>query len=155
MKVLVRSIVAMTLGGLSVVSSVAIAHGGVTGRYDASRPILISGMVVEATFSPPHPTLSIKVDVGSVPTEDLGRRLEYYGPVVSRPEDTGQVRMVELSPVPMFYELEGKLQPGDRVSLVALENCNSPRQLRSTWIRLTRGQIISSTGDWAPGVDGC
>ena len=112
-------------------------------------------MVVETIFSPPHPTLSIRVDVGSVPTEDLGRRQEYFGPVVSRSEDAGQVRTVELSPVRMFYELEEKLQPGDRVTLVALENCYSPHQLRSTWLRLTRGEVISYTGDWAPGVDGC
>lgn len=155
MKALVRNRISITLIGLAIATTVAFAHHGVTGRYDASQPILISGQVVETTFSPPHPTLSIRVAAGSVPTEDLGRPREYFGPVVSRAEDAGLVRTVELSPGRMFYDLEQKLRPGDRVTLVALQNCLSPHQLRSTWVRLSGGEVISYTGDWAPGVDGC
>lgn len=146
--------VAMSLFAVSLAGSV-FAHHGVTGRYDASRPILISGVVTATTFAPPHPVLSIRVEQREVPDGELGRPREYFGPVTVRPEDVGQVRVVELSPVRMFYDLESKLELGDRVTLVALQNCLSPHQLRSTWLRLENGEVASYTGDWAPGVDGC
>ncbi|MFP5077983.1 hypothetical protein ACLE20_11810 [Rhizobium sp. YIM 134829] len=132
-----------------------LAHHGVTGRYDASRPILISGVVTATTFAPPHPVLSVRVGQKEVPDAELGRPGEYFGPVAVRPEDVGEVRTIELSPVRMFYDLARKLKPGDRVTVVALRNCLSPHQLRSTWLRLTNGEVASYTGDWAPRVDGC
>lgn len=146
--------VAVTLFAVSVAGSV-LAHHGVTGRYNASRPILISGVVTATTFAPPHPVLSVRVEQQEIPGGELGRPDEYFGPVAVRPADVGQVRVVELSPVRMFYDLEHKLKPGDRVTLVVLRNCLSPHQLRSTWLRLANGEIASYTGDWAPGVDGC
>jgi hypothetical protein len=133
----------------------AVAHHGVTGRYDASRPILITGIVTATTFSPPHPVLSVRVERANVAGGQLGRPDEYFGPVSARPEDLGQVREVELSPVRMFYDLEAKVKPSDRVTLVALRNCLPPHQLRSTWIRLRDGETLSYSSDWAPGVDGC
>ncbi|APO76928.1 hypothetical protein AM571_PA00036 (plasmid) [Rhizobium etli 8C-3] len=133
----------------------AVAHHGVTGRYDASRPILISGIVTATTFSPPHPVLSVRVERANVADGSLGRPSEYFGPVSARPEDLGQVREIELSPVRMFYDLEAKVKPGDRITLVALRNCLPPHQLRSTWIRLRDGETLSYSRDWAPGVDGC
>jgi hypothetical protein len=133
----------------------AVAHHGVTGRYDAARPILISGTVTATTFSPPHPVLSVRIERANVADGQLGRPEEYFGPVAARPEDLGQVREVELSPVRMFYDLEAKVKPGDRVTLVALRNCLPPHQLRSTWIRLMDGETLSYSRDWAPGVDGC
>jgi hypothetical protein len=145
---------AITLFAVSLTGSV-LAHHGVTGRYDASQPILISGVVTATTFAPPHPVLAIRVEQREVPGGELGRPHEYFGPVAVRSEDVGQVRVIELSPVRMFYDLENKLRPGDRVTLVALQNCLSPHQLRSTWLRLENGEVASYTGDWAPGVDGC
>lgn len=146
--------VAVTLFAVSLAGSV-LAHHGVTGRYDASRPILVSGVVTATTFAPPHPVLSIRVEQRQVSDGGLGRPHEYFGPVAVRSEDVGQVRVIELSPVRMFYDLENKLRPGDRITLVALQNCLSPHQLRSTWLRLESGEVVSYTGDWAPGVDGC
>jgi hypothetical protein len=145
---------AITLFAVSLSGSV-LAHHGVTGRYDASRPILISGVVTATTFAPPHPVLSIRAEQQEVSGSELGRPGEYFGPVAVRPEDVGQVRVIELSPVRMFYNLRSKIRPGDRVTLIALRNCLSPHQLRSTWLRLENGEVVSYTGDWAPGVDGC
>lgn len=144
----------VTMSAVGFAGSV-FAHHGVTGRYDASRPILISGVVTATTFAPPHPVLSVRVEQQEVPDGELGRPREYFGPVVVRPEDIGQVRVIEFSPVRMFYNLESRLRPGDRVTLIALRNCRSPHQLRSTWLRLEDGEVASYTGDWAPGVDGC
>lgn len=59
-----------------------------------------------------------RVEQANVADGQLGRPDEYFGPVSARPEDLGQVREVELSPVRMFYDLEAKVKPGDRVTLV-------------------------------------
>lgn len=133
----------------------APAHHGLTGRYDAAIPIVLSGTVEAATFAPPHPVLSVRVDTAELPAFEVGRPAEYFGPAVVRPGDVGQVREIELSPIRMFYDLADRVEVGDRIVIVALRNCRSPHQLRSTWLRLSDGTVLSYTGDWAPGVDGC
>lgn len=131
------------------------AHHGVTGQYDASQPIVLSGTLVEATFAPPHPVLTVRVDDAGAPEGPLGRPVEYFGPVITRPEDLGAELEVEMSPVRMFYDIADRVVPGDRITLVVLRNCLPPHQLRSTWMILPDGDVISYGGDWAPGVDGC
>ncbi|WP_200841121.1 DUF6152 family protein [Geminicoccus flavidas] len=144
--------IAVTTLGLA---GAALAHHGVTGQYDAATPIVLSGTLTAATFSPPHPVLSIRVDGAELPAFEVGRPEEYFGPAVVRPEDVGEVREIELSPVRMFYDLADRLSIGDRVLVVALRNCLPPHELRSTWVRLDDETVVSYTGDWAPGVDGC
>ncbi len=144
--------IAATMLGLA---GAVFAHHGVTGQYDAATPIVLSGTLTAATFAPPHPVLAVRVDTAELPGFDVGRTGEYFGPAVVRSEDVGEVREVELSPVRMFYDLADRLSIGDRVLVVALRNCLPPHQLRSTWVRLDDGTILSYTGDWAPGVDGC
>ncbi len=136
-------------------SSAGQAHHGVTGRYDAATPIVLSGTVTAATFAPPHPVLSVRVDRAELPAVRVGRPAEYFGPAVARAEDVGEVREIELSPVRMFYDLADRVRVGDRIVIVALRNCLPPHQLRSTWLRLSDDTVVSYTGDWAPGVNGC
>lgn len=131
------------------------AHHGMTGRYDAAIPIVLSGTITATTFAPPHPVLSVRVDTAELPAFEVGRPAEYFGPAVARAEDVGKVREIELSPVGMFYDLAERVRVGDRIVIVALRNCFPPHQLRSTWLRLFDGTVVSYTGDWAPGVDGC
>ncbi len=131
------------------------AHHGVTGQYDGAVPIVLHGTVTAATFSPPHPVLAVEVTGRTLPDFEVGRAEEYFGPVVIRPEDVGQVLQVEFAPARMFYELSGQLRPGDEVTVLALRNCLPPHQLRSSWLRLSDGKVLSYTGDWAPSVDGC
>lgn len=139
-----------------LVSSVAVlAHHGTTGQYDAVAPIVLSGTLVSATFAPPHPVLSIEVDRAELPAFEVGRPDEYFGAPIVRSEDVGEVREVELSPVRMYYDLADRLSIGDRIVVVALQNCLPPHQLRSTWLRLDDDTIVSYTEDWAPTVDGC
>ncbi len=135
-----------------------LAHHGVTGQYDTGTPIILAGTVTRATFSPPHPVLSVRVEAAGadLPTAaEVGRADDFTGPFVVRPEDVGQVREVELSPVGEFYSLGDQIGVGDRVVVLALRNCLPPFELRSTWVRLPGGQAVSYTGDWARGVDGC
>jgi hypothetical protein len=131
------------------------AHHGVTGQYDAARPIVLNGILSEAVFAPPHPVLTVRVNDLPLPSATLGRPEDYFGPVTARPEDVGAELVVELSPVRMFYDLADRIEPGDRITLVALRNCLPPHQLRSTWIMLADGDVVTYDGDWAPDVDGC
>ncbi len=144
-----------TAFGILALTGIVSAHHGVTGRYDASAPIILHGTVTAATFSPPHPVFTVRGEANGFPARDLGRPEEYFGPLRTRAEDVGVERDVELSPVRLFYDLADRLRVGDRVTIVALRNCLSPHQLRSTWLRLSDGEVVSYTGDWARGVDGC
>lgn len=141
--------------GLLALTEIVSAHHGVTGKYDASAPIVLHGTVVAATFAPPHPVFTVRVESKDIPALELGRPEEYFGPLKTRAEDVGIEREVELSPVRAFYDLAGRLSVGDQVTIVVLRNCLSPHQLRSTWLRLPDGEVVSYIGDWAPGVDGC
>ena len=140
---------------LTVMVGGAGAHHGVTGLYDSSQPILIAGTVTEATFSPPHPVISVQVEAAEPPTGDLNRPDEFTGPIQLRPGDIGQVREVEFSPVATFYDLRDRVSVGDRVVILALKNCEPEQQLRSSWITLSDGEVISYTGGLHRKVDGC
>lgn len=147
--------VAGMLGVLALAAGTAWAHHGVTGRYDTGTPIVIAGTITRATFAPPHPVLSVRVDATELPALNVDRPDIITGPLVMRPEDAGQVREIEFSPVRMFHELGSELRAGDRVVLIALRNCLAPHQLRSSWIQLPGGRIVSYTGDWAGRTHGC
>lgn len=143
-------------GGLLVASGGAVlAHHGVTGFYDTSTPIALSGIVTRATFRPPHPVLYVRVEASESPSGDVGRPDEFTGAFVTRPEDVGEVREIELSPVGTFYDLRDQVRVGDRITLVALRNCEPPHELRSSWIQLSDGQIVSYVGGLHRKVDGC
>lgn len=145
---------AVSLGLLGLGGAV-FAHHGVTGQYDGAVPIVLQGTVTAATFSPPHPIMSVEVTGTTLPEFEVGRVEEYFGPAVVRPHDVGRVVQVEFAPARMFYDLADSLQVGDEVTIVALRNCLPPHQLRSNWLRLPDGAVLSYTGDWAPSVEEC
>ncbi|CAH1672877.1 MULTISPECIES: DUF6152 family protein [unclassified Chelatococcus] len=132
-----------------------LAHHGYTGQYDTSRPILLGGSVTRTTFAPPHPVISVRVDLAEVPALDVDRPDEITGRLTVRPEDVGAVREIELSPVRDFFNLSERIRIGDRVMVVALMNCRPPHQLRSSWIQLSDGEIISYTRGLHQRADGC
>lgn len=141
--------------GLVALPFAALAHHGITGSYDTSTPLVIAGTVTAATFAPPHPVLSVEVDEVEVEVGDVGRPDEFTGPFVRRSEDIGQVLEVEFSPVRTFYDLAGEVRVGDRVVVLALRNCLPPNQLRSSWVQLADGQVVSYEGGLHVKVDGC
>jgi Family of unknown function (DUF6152) len=155
MKQTMRTGIVVTLSFLTILSSAARAHHGVTGLYDTSQPILIAGTVTEATFSPPHPVISVMVEAAEPPEGDVGRPDEFTGPIQLRADDVGQVREVEFSPVATFYDLRDRIRVGDRVVIVALQNCEPEQQLRSSYIALSDGEVISYTAGLHRKVDGC
>lgn len=155
MKTFGRRTLAVALAVLVLSGDAALAHHGVTGRYETSRPIVLTGTVTRASFSPPHPVLSVRVEAAELPAGEVDRPDEFTGPFVARPDDVGQVREVEFSPVRTFYDLGDRVRVGDRVLVLALRNCLPPHQLRSSWIQLPDGQVVSYTGGLHRRVDGC
>lgn len=155
MKPLYRRLVGVVLGLLALSGGAVLAHHGITGRYDTSAPVAITGTVTDATFTPPHPVFSIRAESAEPPNVEGNLPDKFTRPAVARPEDVGQVHEIEFSPVRTFYQLGDRVRVGDRVAVLALRNCTPPHQLRSWWIQLADGQVVSISGDWARGVEGC
>lgn len=155
MKTLNCRLIGVVLGSLVLSGGAVLAHHGVTGRYDTSTPIAITGTVTDATFTPPHPVLSVRAEAAQPPNVERNPPDKFTGPTIARPEDVGQVHEIEFSPVQTFYQLGDRVRVGDRIAVLALRNCLPPHQLRSWWIQLADGQVVSISGDWARGVEGC
>jgi hypothetical protein len=144
------------VAALMLPSVTAWTHHGVTGEYDTSTPIVISGTVTHGVFAPPHPVLSVRVDASELPEGlNVDRPDIITGPLTIRVDDAGEVRAIELPPLRAFHELGRKLRGGDHVTLIALRNCLPPHELRSSWIQLPDGHIVSQTGDKARRTHGC
>lgn len=141
--------------GLTALPGAALTHHGVTGQYDTSTPIVLAGTITAATFAPPHPVLSIQVEDEELRIGEVDRPDEFTGPFVQRAEDAGEMREIEFSPVSTFYDLRDEVSVGDRVVVLALRNCLPPNQLRSSWIQLADGEVISYAGGLHVRVDGC
>ncbi|KFC68226.1 hypothetical protein FF80_01950 [Devosia sp. LC5] len=148
-----RIFLALSLIGLT--GSAVLAHHGISGSYDTSAPIVLIGTVTQATFSPPHPVISLRVEGTEVSDLAVDRPDEFNGPFTVRAEDVGTVQEVEFSPVSMFYDLRDDIEVGDSVVILALRNCLAPNELRSSWIQLPDGQVHSYTGGLHEKVDGC
>ncbi|ODN68529.1 hypothetical protein [Methylobrevis pamukkalensis] len=140
---------------LVLASGIAGAHHGVMGLYDTSTPIVLEGRVTRATFSPPHPVVVVAVERPTTTDLGAGRPDEFTGPPVVRPEDVGVERTVELSPVQTFYALWSRIKVGNRVTILALRNCRDPHELRSSWIRLEDGTVVSYDRGLHRKTDGC
>jgi hypothetical protein len=150
-----RKRLALAATGVLLSTGAVFAHHGVTGLYDTSRPVALTGTVTAASFSPPHPVISLRVERAAPPAGDLGRPDEITGPIAARDEDVGRERKVEFSPVRPFYAIGRSVRVGDRVTIVALRNCRAPHQLRSSWIRLADGAVVSYAGGLHRRADGC
>ena len=152
MKLAGAAAIAVTLSAGAV-----MAHHGVTGLYDTSVPIILAGTVTDTVFSPPHPVISVRVEAAEprLPAAVGQRGDEFTGPAVVRAEDVGKVRDIEFSPVRTFYDLADTVKVGDRVLIIALRNCRPPHQLRSSWMQLSDGQIVSYEGGLHRRADGC
>lgn len=62
---------------------------------------------------------------------------------------------IEFPPVDRFFELEGRIRPGDRIAVIALRNCEAPHQLRGQWIAPPDGPAVVREGRMQSEIDGC
>ncbi|MEZ2126817.1 MULTISPECIES: hypothetical protein [unclassified Sinorhizobium] len=150
-----RSTATVTLIAVALSGSTVLAHHGVSGQYDTSKPFLLAGVVTRTSFSPPHPVLSVRVETADPPSVEVDRPDEFKGPIVARQEDVDKTHEIEFSPVQVFFDLGNRVRAGDRVVVLALRNCLPPHQLRRSWIKLSNGDVVSYTGGLHGRVHGC
>ncbi|MCR9195258.1 MAG: DUF6152 family protein [Hyphomonas sp.] len=133
----------------------AFAHHGFTGRYDDARPIYIEGVVRSASFRRPHPVIEMQVDEDLRTPTDLPEGEEFADLVEVREADRGRIIDVEYPPVGLFFGLEGRIAPRDRIATIVFQNCRPPHQLRGQWIRLPDGAVVVRRGRMQTEQAGC
>jgi hypothetical protein len=92
-----RPTLLVVLAGLFVSGAADAAHHSITGLYDSSRPVTMTGVVREFKFVSPHPWVVIDV------ADDKGRE---------RPWRSEMDNLFELAAVGVTADT---LKPGDRV----------------------------------------
>lgn len=153
-----RETLALLIGSAAitlVASRSALAHHGFTGRYDDARPIYVEGVVRSASFRRPHPIIEMQVDADLRTPTDLPQGEEFADIVEVREDDLGRVIDVEYPPIGLFFGLEGRIAPGDRIATIVFQNCRPPHQLRGQWIRLPDGEAVVRRGRMQTEEAGC
>jgi hypothetical protein len=139
-------------------ASPARSHHGFTGRYDISLPVWLQGILRQAAFQPPHPTITLEIlrnptRPASLPgAEHLGANL------AERPKDRGKRLSVKFPPIREFFALADRIKVGDTIAVIALRNCAPPHQMRGQWLRLADGAVVMRAipiGRTQSEVDGC
>lgn len=133
----------------------AVAHHGFTGRYDDARPIYVEGVVRSASFRRPHPIVEMQVDDDLRTPNKLPDGKEFTNLVEVREGDRGRIIDVEYPPVSLFFGLESRIAPGDRIATIVFQNCRPPHQLRGQWIRLPDGETVVRRGRMQTEEAGC
>lgn len=146
----------VVLGG----TTLAFAHHGFNGRYDLSQPVWIEGTVVNAYFGPPHSEITIDVPADlALPAAapDLGPAAGFLAAdaLVIRPETAGRRIEIELPPTGQYSGLGSRVRPGDRISAVAIQNCEAPHQLNVQWLRLADGEVVARSAAMSYMVRAC
>jgi hypothetical protein len=49
---------------------------------------------------------------------------------------------IEFPPVAVFFALNEKVKPRDRVGVIAYRNCLAPHQLRGQWVQTAGGDVV-------------
>jgi hypothetical protein len=135
---------------LALIPVAVMAHHGFGGRYDRSAPVLVQGVVVNAYFGQPHPEITLDTDPATDLPALLPERLS--AGLVPWTEATATV---EFPPIGTFFGLDSTVAAGDRVTIVALRNCDPPHQLRGQWISIKGQGEAEATGRVQTEVDGC
>lgn len=148
------------LGALAVTMALPVvksahAHHGFRGRYNVGKPVWIEGEVLRATFAPPHPVLTVSVLSGVTPTPPSRLPHGLSQPPATRKMDADRTVNVEFPPVGTFYRMYDSIRVGDRIAIIALENCQPPNQLRSQWVRTASGKVIVRERRMSYMVDTC
>ncbi|MGF1476532.1 MAG: hypothetical protein ACFB6S_13305 [Geminicoccaceae bacterium] len=55
----------------------------------------------------------------------------------------------------LFFELDGRIQLGDLIAVIALQNCEPLNQLRGQAVRLSNGEWIVRSGRMQSEVASC
>ncbi|MEO1018550.1 MAG: hypothetical protein AAFY56_12790, partial [Pseudomonadota bacterium] len=126
--------IAGALLGLGVAAGSANAHHGFGGEYDRGAPIYLEGTVVSAYFGYPHAEVELSVDMTVQSVELRGNAREFTDGLTFWRDEFGASPEIEFPPVALFFELDSRIQVGDRIAIIALRNCGAPHQLRGQWV---------------------
>lgn len=147
---------ALIIGATALLSvSAAIAHHGRNGAYDVSRPIALEGVITEASFAPPHPVITIRVDARPRAAAASGVPGYEGAPAINRATDAGAVRVIEFSPLPQFTALRDSVAVGQRIQVMAFRNCIGDNDLRGHWVRTAGGVVAQRDNRPTSAVNGC
>ncbi len=131
------------------------AHHGYTGEYDAQRPVYIEGTVQQVNIAYPHVEMTIQVaQRNRVPTT-LPKIADIAIADVMKIMTAAEPGTYALQVAGLQTELQGRISPGDKIALVALQNCLPPNQFRTRYIRLASGDVVSLAGNTQTEVAGC
>lgn len=151
-----RKSLALTVGILALACAVPVlAHHGFTGAYDAKRPIYIEGTVQSVTVAYPHVEMTVQVTGPSTVPGQLPKISDLGIPDVMKLMTVAPPGSYELQIAGLQKELEGRIAKGDKIALVALQNCLPPKQYRSRWLRIGTGDVVSRGGTPQTEVQGC
>ncbi len=150
----VRTAIAAALAA-SLAAGAALAHHGFGGEYDRSTPIYLEGVVEQAFFGYPHAEIVLTADAsvdnapGVVAEGEFGDGLTFWR------AELGPSVEIEFPPVRRFFDLDGRIAPGDRIGVVVLRNCEPPHQLRGQWVAPAEGDPVVRSGRMQNEVSGC
>ncbi|MCU0882752.1 MAG: DUF6152 family protein [Hyphomonadaceae bacterium] len=151
-----RLTAALTVAAATLTTvTVAIAHHGRNGAYDVSRPIALEGVITEASFAPPHPVITIRVDARPRAASASGMPGYEGAAAINRAADAGAVRVIEFSPLPQFTALRDSVTVGQRIQIMAFRNCIGTHDLRGHWVRTAGGVIAQRDNRPTSAVNGC
>lgn len=129
------------------------AHHGFRGRYDRSKPFWLEGAVRNAYFGQPHAAIRIDPSV-MVRPPDVAAAVEPFADGLQAWPVRDEVE-IEFPPVRLFFELDGRIQLGDLIAVIALQNCEPLNQLRGQAVRLSNGEWIVRSGRMQSEVASC
>ncbi len=141
------------VGALSTLP--ASAHHGYTGEYDAQRPVFIEGRVQQVNIAYPHVEMTIRVSERNQVPVTLPKIADLAITDVMKIMTVAAPGAYALQVAGLQTELQGRIAVGDRIALVALQNCLPPNQYRTRWIRIASGDVVSLAGNTQTEVAGC
>jgi hypothetical protein len=132
-----------------------LAHHGYTGEYNAAQPIYMEGTVEQVTIAYPHVEMTVRVAGQATVPAQLPRITDVGIADVSKKMTVAAPGTYPLQVAGLQKELDGRIAKGDKIALVALQNCLPPNQYRTRWIRIAAGDVVSLAGRTQTEVEGC
>ena len=131
-----------------IVATPALAHHGFRMEYDASTAYWIEGEIVKGYYGLPHAEFDLRIVPGAMPEAGFAapKATDLRGRLAPAPRDLRPVVEIEFPQQERFWALGDVLKAGDRVAVIVLRGCETPRPLRAQWIRLPDGTTVRASG---------
>jgi len=126
-----------------------LAHHGFRGTYNSTYAYWLEGEVVSSHYGLPHTEIDLRLSFKK-PMETYNGTLEeldeYASQYLSRlsgpPTDALEIVEIEFPEQRDFFNMEETLKKGDRIVVIALRGCESPRPFRGQWVLMPDGSHV-------------